>query len=63
VQTTPTAILVERRYDSWPKWWADDGVSGPWRTNLHEEMADRAPQWRPAWIRLLDPEVAYRPAG
>nr|WP_221378894.1 hypothetical protein [Actinoplanes polyasparticus] len=63
VQTTPTAILVERRYDSWPKWWADDGVSGPWRTNLHEEMAGRSPQWRPAWVRLLDPEVAYRPAG
>ncbi|MCY1140095.1 hypothetical protein OWR29_18995 [Actinoplanes sp. Pm04-4] len=63
VQTTPTAVLVERRYDSWPKWWADDGVSGPWRTNLQEETQARAPQWRPAWIRLLDPEVAYRPAG
>jgi len=62
VQTTATEILVERRYDSWPKWWADDGVSGPWRTNLQEEMAGRAPQWRPSWVRLLDPEVAFRPA-
>ncbi|MCO8270755.1 hypothetical protein M1L60_09125 [Actinoplanes sp. TRM 88003] len=63
VQTTPTAVLVERRYDSWPKWWADDGVSGPWRTNLHEEMEGRPVSWRPDWTRLLDPEVAYRPAG
>ncbi|MBM2623175.1 hypothetical protein JIG36_47530 [Actinoplanes sp. LDG1-06] len=62
VQTTPTEILVERRYDSWPKWWADDGVSGPWRTNLLEEMDGRAPQWRPGWTRLLDPEVAFKPA-
>ena len=63
VQTTATEVIVERRYDSWPKWWADDGVSGPWRTNLQEEMAGRAPQWQPGWLRLLDPEVAYRPAG
>ncbi|GID26046.1 hypothetical protein [Paractinoplanes brasiliensis] len=62
VQTTPTEILVERRYDSWPKWWPDDGVTGPWRDNLLEEMNGRAPQWRPAWVRLLDPEVAFRPA-
>ncbi|MBL7253856.1 hypothetical protein [Paractinoplanes lichenicola] len=63
VQTTPTEILVERRYDSWPKWWSDDGVSGPWRTNLLDEMGSRAVPWRPEWTRLLDNEVAYRPAG
>ena len=61
VQTTATGILVERRYDSWPKWWADDGVSGPWRTNLLDEMTGRAKPWQPTWTRLLDPEVAYRP--
>ncbi|MEU8813707.1 hypothetical protein [Actinoplanes sp. NPDC048796] len=61
VQTTAADVLVERRYDSWPQWWADDGVSGPWRTNLQEEMAARGPAWRPGWARLLDPEVAYRP--
>ncbi len=63
IQTAPDGILVERRYDSWPAWWADDGVSGPWRTNLQEEMDGRAPNWRPTWTRLLDPEVAFRPAG
>lgn len=63
VGTTATGITVERRYDSWPAWWADDGVSGPWRTNLQEEMDARSRTWRPDWVRLLDPEVAYRPAG
>jgi hypothetical protein len=63
IETTATGVRVERRYDSWPDWWPDDGVSGPWRTNLIEEMNSRVPQWRPPWTRLLDPEVAYRPAG
>ena len=63
VQTTDRDVLVDRCYDSWPQWWADDGVSGPWRTNLQEEMDARSPAWRPPWVRLLDPEVAYRPAG
>nr|WP_296066064.1 hypothetical protein [uncultured Actinoplanes sp.] len=63
VETTAAGARVERRYDSWPPWWPDDGVSGPWRTNLGEEMDARAPRWRPPWTRLLDPEVAYRPAG
>jgi hypothetical protein len=61
VTTTAGGVEVERRYDSWPGWWEDDGVSGPWRTNLQEETDARAPQWRPHWVRLLDPEVAYRP--
>jgi hypothetical protein len=62
-ETTATGLRVERRYDSWPDWWTDDGVSGPWRTNLQEEMEARGRDWRPGWVRLLDPEVAYRPAG
>ncbi len=61
--TTATGVTVERCYDSWPAWWEHDGVSGPWRTNLQEEMDARSRAWRPAWVRLLDPEVAYRPAG
>ncbi len=60
VETTATGAQLERRYDSWPRWWADDGVSGPWRTNLQEEMLARALAWRPGWVRLLDPEVAFR---
>ncbi|GIE93334.1 hypothetical protein [Paractinoplanes rishiriensis] len=60
VETGDTGIRVERRYDSWPQWWPDDGVSGPWRTNLQQELGARHPQWRPSWMRLLDPEVAYR---
>jgi hypothetical protein len=62
VETAATGVRTERRYDSWPPWWDDDGVSGPWRTNLQAEMAARAPAWRPAWTALLDPDVAYRPA-
>ncbi|MEU4244327.1 hypothetical protein [Actinoplanes sp. NPDC026619] len=60
VETTTTGVQVERRYDSWPDWWEDDGVSGPWRTNLQEEMTARLSNWRPTWVRLLDPSVAYR---
>jgi hypothetical protein len=62
VETTATEVRMERRYDSWPDWWADDGVSGPWRTNLQEEMDARAQQWRPSWVRLLDPAIAYKPS-
>jgi hypothetical protein len=63
VEVSAGGVQIERRYDSWPPWWPDDGVSGPWRTNLQEEMDRRAAAWRPGWITLLDPEVAYRPAG
>ncbi|MEV0900230.1 hypothetical protein [Actinoplanes sp. NPDC049802] len=63
VETSATGVQVERRYDSWPQWWHDDGVSGPWRTNLQEEMVSRGPAWRPAWVTLLDPEIAYRPTS
>jgi hypothetical protein len=61
VETSASGVRVERRYDSWPPWWHDDGVSGPWRTNLSEEMDTRLPAYRPSWAALLDPEVAYRP--
>lgn len=63
VETTPAGYEIERRYDSWPSWWHDDGVSGPWRTNLQEEVDVRHARWRPTWTPLLDPEVAYRPAS
>ncbi|GIE27040.1 hypothetical protein Ait01nite_000850 [Actinoplanes italicus] len=61
VETSASGVRVERRYDSWPSWWHDDGVSGPWRTNLTEEMDARLPAYRPSWVSLLDPEVAFRP--
>jgi hypothetical protein len=63
VETTAGGVRVERYYDSWPGWWPDDGGSGPWRTNVLEEMDARALPWRPPWVALLDPAVAYRPTG
>ena len=60
VETTAAGVRVERRYDSWPAWWHDDGVSGPWRTNLQEEMEARLPAYRPSWVALLDPEGPLR---
>lgn len=60
VEISATQVQVERRYDSWPPWWSDDGTTGPWRSNLQEEMAARAIAWRPSWVPLLDPEVAFR---
>ncbi|GAA3348025.1 hypothetical protein GCM10020358_64930 [Amorphoplanes nipponensis] len=62
VDTTADAVTVERRYDSWPPWWQDNGISGPWRGNLRSEVEARGPGWRPSWAALLDPEVAYRSA-
>jgi hypothetical protein len=61
VSTTAHDVEISRHYDSWPSWWPDDGVSGPWRTNLQEEMDARGPRWKPTWVRLLDPSVAFRP--
>lgn len=60
VETTAGDVTVERCYDSWPAWWTDNGVSGPWRSNLRVEIDKRGRQWRPGWAELLDPGVAYR---
>jgi len=60
VETTADTVTVERRYDSWPPWWRDNGISGPWRGRLWSEVETRGPAWRPSWESLLDPEVAYR---
>ncbi|WP_433719730.1 hypothetical protein ACQP2Y_33230 [Actinoplanes sp. CA-051413] len=62
VETTAHGVTVERRYDSWPDWWEDNGISGPWRSNLRAEVQAREPAWHPSWAALLDPEVAYRSA-
>ncbi|AEV87884.1 hypothetical protein ACWT_6873 [Actinoplanes sp. SE50] len=63
VETTAAGHEIERCYDSWPAWWHDDGVSGPWRTDLQEETDARHDRWRPSWTPLLDPEIAYRPTS
>jgi hypothetical protein len=60
IETTAADASVERRYDTWPSWWSDDGISGPWRTSLQAEVAHRAERWRPPWTDLLDPDVAYQ---
>lgn len=60
VETTAHGMTVERRYDSWPAWWEDNGISGPWRSNLRTEVETRNEAWRPSWASLLDPSVAYR---
>lgn len=53
---------VERAYDHWPEWAADE----PWGrvtdlAGLHDEIEARSPEWRPAWADLLDPGVPYAP--
>ncbi|BCJ55820.1 hypothetical protein Asp14428_72950 [Actinoplanes sp. NBRC 14428] len=62
IETTAGTVTVDRRYDGWPDWWADNGPSGPWLGNLRTEIGSREARWRPSWAPLLDPEVAYRPA-
>ncbi|MFI7599814.1 hypothetical protein [Actinoplanes sp. NPDC049681] len=62
IETTAGTVSVDRRYDAWPSWWRDNGISGPWRGNLLREVEARAAAWRPSWTALLSPEVAYRPA-
>ncbi|MCX4470039.1 hypothetical protein OOK41_06935 [Micromonospora sp. NBC_01655] len=58
LEATAGGFTLERRYDSWPGWLADDG-RGPWRSHLRPELDRRAPAFRPAWAVLLAPEVAY----
>jgi hypothetical protein len=60
VETTADGVTAERRYDSWPAWWEDNGISGPWRAHLRTEVEARDQAWRPSWAALLDPGVAYR---
>jgi hypothetical protein len=59
VETTAGDATFERRYDSWPDWWADNGISGPGRDELAQEMSRREEQWRPRWTVLLAPDVAF----
>ncbi len=60
IEVTAHETTVERRYDSWPPWWQDNGISGPWRTHLKAEVEARAEAWQPSWAPLLDPGIAYR---
>lgn len=59
LETTATGATIERRYDSWPDWWTDNGISGPGRDEMAREMAGREERWRPRWTTLLNPEVAF----
>lgn len=59
VETTAGDATFERRYDSWPDWWPDNGISGPGRDDLAQEMAGREERWRPRWTALLDSDVAF----
>ncbi|WP_188780626.1 hypothetical protein [Marmoricola endophyticus] len=43
-------VRMERAYDTWPAWY--DGP-GPAMADLHSEMTERSPAWRPRWSGLL----------
>jgi hypothetical protein len=49
------SVELDRRYDSWPGWYVAPGAS-PALADLHHEMAQRAPRWRPPWSTLLPPD-------
>ncbi|BCJ69650.1 hypothetical protein [Polymorphospora rubra] len=60
VEVDADGFTVDRWYDSSPDWvgpvsWA----RGLWRERLRTEMARRAPEYRPPWTVLLDPDVLY----
>ncbi|MER7169350.1 hypothetical protein ABT336_25245 [Micromonospora sp. NPDC000207] len=59
IDTTADDFTVERHYDSWPAGLPVDRHGGPGRTELQKEMDRRGPAYRPAWVVLLAPEVAY----
>jgi hypothetical protein len=47
-------VSFDRAFDSWPQWYPTAHVSqGPALEDLAWEMAQRQPQWRPAWASLL----------
>ncbi|MFE3459619.1 hypothetical protein ACFXKD_18920 [Nocardiopsis aegyptia] len=63
---TAADVVVERAYDHWPAWgWRSghfpDRMFPPRLSDLRDEMAARAPRWRPEWVRLLDDETRYDP--
>ena len=59
LETTRDGYAIERRYDSWPDWMPDDGISGPWLDHLRLETGRRDPAFRPLWTALLDPDVVF----
>ena len=47
-------VRLDRAFDSWPAWFqVRHGSQGPSLEDLAWEMAQRAPEWRPAWAALL----------
>jgi hypothetical protein len=60
---TPTAVEIDRAYDSWPSWAGERfGINpGAPIATVAAEMERRDPQWRPEWVRLLAEEVVYGP--
>ncbi|ASU82201.1 hypothetical protein CDO52_04840 [Nocardiopsis gilva YIM 90087] len=63
VAITSDGEAVDRAYDHWPTWQrADDRheAAAP-IGELRQEMARRAPQWRPDWMPLLDEAVMFAP--
>ncbi len=55
-RVTSDGVVVgfDRAYDCWPRWYQVRHVSqGPGLEDLAWEMAQRSPQWRPAWASLL----------
>ncbi|WP_152476685.1 hypothetical protein [Nocardiopsis salina] len=53
----------ERVYDHMPDRpeMEDWGFRKPSIADLEAEMARRSPEWRPAWVRLLEGEVLHHP--
>jgi hypothetical protein len=49
-------VSFDRAFDTWPEWYQVRHTSqGPSLEDLAWEMAQRSPEWRPAWSTLLPP--------
>ncbi len=54
VTSDGVVVRFDRAFDSWPSWYqVRQSSQGPSLESLTWEMAQRAPQWRPAWASLL----------
>ncbi|MCW2847480.1 MAG: hypothetical protein JWR90_1454 [Marmoricola sp.] len=57
VTSDGVVVRFDRTFDSWPSWYQVHHASqGPSLEDLSWEMAQRSPEWRPAWASLLPRE-------
>lgn len=62
VHSDGVVVGFDRAFDHWPAWWrVAHPALGPTLDDLAWEMAQRSPDWRPAWTSLLPEQTTSTP--